>query len=83
MKQWNANIGAVHTASASHKEVEEWRKCQPGHAFGGLISSSAAAVIAESSRAIKVEVRAVFILTNDRLRSIGRSTEKIGVPNDE
>ena len=63
MKQWNANIGAVHTASSSHNEVEVWRRCQPGHAPGGSINSSAVAVMAESSRAIKVALRADVILT--------------------
>src|SRR5438093_490619 len=64
MKQWNANIGAVHIASICHNEVEDaWRGCQPGHAPGGSISSRAAAVMAERSRAIRMAVRADFIAT--------------------
>jgi len=64
MKQLNANIGAVHIANICHNEVEEWRSCQPGHAPGGSISSSAIAVMAERSKAIKMAVRADFIATH-------------------
>ena len=63
MKQWNAKIGTVQVTSISHNEVEEWRGCQPGHAPGGSINSSAVAVIAERSRAVKVAVRADVIAT--------------------
>jgi len=58
MKQLNANIGAVHPASNSHKDVKDGGRCQPGHVTGASKSSNTATATTERSKATRVVARA-------------------------
>jgi hypothetical protein len=79
MKQLVARNGTVHPNSKSHG-VD-----QPGHALGGLTSSNTASVEADRSKAIKVTMRAKFIVHPyqcERMSATGPIATKMGCPRE-